>query len=965
MTRQASSGTGPDAGRPTTSPAGSATPAPRSLPLAWVVVAFALLTGGLVAAALVHLRMEALRSGEKLTRSLTHVIAEQTSRTIQTIDQRLQLVAAQLQGLEAAGPLDEATARATLRGHLTALPVVRAIWMLDPQGRIVWDSDVGNGGVVLADREYFQVHLASRSSAFHVAAPIRSRTMGNWTIIASHAVRSPTGALRGVLVAAIEPAYLRDVWRPIDLGPDGAITLFHRGGRMMARSPSWPVRTGQDFSGISLFTERLPVAPEGIYTGPSGIDGFARVIGYRVLPMYPDLIAAVGVSRAEVLAPWRRSALLAAALWLVAVAAAGLLARQVRRHARRLSESEQRFRDLAQAMPQIVFITDPRGVVQFVNRRWSDATGRPVQAAIGASWHELAHADDAAGVARSLSEAAAAGEPVQRELRLRASDGSLRWQLARAVPVRDRSGAVVAWYGTSTDIHELKMAQERLERQAHLLGIAGRLARLGGWMLDLDTGRLTWSDEAAEVLDMPPGSSPLAEDVLALLRPDSQAVVREAIRACAEQGRPFDLEMALDTPAGRPVWIRSIGQAVRDASGRVVQLQGAQQDITQRVRLLAEIQSLNSGLEERVAQRTRELARQEALFRSLTEQAPQPIWTTDPQGAATFFSRAWYDLVGGAPPRWHGDEWIEVVHPDDFEQLRADWKRCGRKGLPFEGRRRLRARDGTWHTTIFRATAVRNEQGEVAFWIGVENDVTDLMANQEALRLANEQLEAFSSSVSHDLQAPLQRIGSFAQLLEREVAAMPPGGKALHYAQRIAANVEHMREIVTGLLSLARVAKADLVRGRVNLSEMAGEILAQHQAEEPRRQVRWQIEPGMVVQGDARLLRSVLENLLGNAWKFTAQQPMARIDVGALRERGEFFVRDNGAGFDMAHAGKLFGAFERLHRQDEFPGTGIGLATAARIVARHGGHIRAEAQPGLGATFYFSLPVQDAVVTPA
>jgi light-regulated signal transduction histidine kinase (bacteriophytochrome) len=174
-----------------------------------------------------------------------------------------------------------------------------------------------------------------------------------------------------------------------------------------------------------------------------------------------------------------------------------------------------------------------------------------------------------------------------------------------------------------------------------------------------------------------------------------------------------------------------------------------------------------------------------------------------------------------------------------------------------------------------------------------------------------------------------------------------------------------MVQLVQGMLSLAEVSQADIVRGRVDLSAIAVEILSRLQAESPERQVRCRVEPGLVVLGDVRLMRSVMENLLGNAWKFSAQQDDAEIVVGGSVARGEFFVRDNGAGFDMAHADKLFGTFQRLHRQDEFPGTGIGLATVARAIQRQGGAVHGEGEPGRGATFRFTMPVPAAVAATA
>jgi light-regulated signal transduction histidine kinase (bacteriophytochrome) len=156
------------------------------------------------------------------------------------------------------------------------------------------------------------------------------------------------------------------------------------------------------------------------------------------------------------------------------------------------------------------------------------------------------------------------------------------------------------------------------------------------------------------------------------------------------------------------------------------------------------------------------------------------------------------------------------------------------------------------------------------------------------------------------------------------------------------------------------VSEVDLIRSVVKLSDVATEILQRLQSEHPQRRVKWQVDPGLAVVGDARMMRSVMENLIGNAWKFSGRQETAEIVVGGSSLRGEYYVRDNGCGFDMAYADRLFGTFQRLHGADEFPGTGIGLATVARAIVRQGGRVWAQSSPGHGATFFFTLPAADA-----
>jgi len=224
------------------------------------------------------------------------------------------------------------------------------------------------------------------------------------------------------------------------------------------------------------------------------------------------------------------------------------------------------------------------------------------------------------------------------------------------------------------------------------------------------------------------------------------------------------------------------------------------------------------------------------------------------------------------------------------------------------------------------------------------------------LERANRELDAFSYSVSHDLRAPLRAIDGFARaLLRNHAAALDEGGR--HYLDRIVSGVGRMSTLIDALLELARISRAAVSKTNVDLSALAGEVAADLRAAQPDRAVTVDIEPGLVARGDHRLLSVVLVNLIGNAWKFTARTAAARIEVA--RHFGEphaFSVRDNGAGFDMAYAGRLFAPFQRFHAGSEFAGTGIGLATVQRVVTRHGGRIWAEAAPDRGAAFFFTLP---------
>jgi PAS domain S-box-containing protein len=225
------------------------------------------------------------------------------------------------------------------------------------------------------------------------------------------------------------------------------------------------------------------------------------------------------------------------------------------------------------------------------------------------------------------------------------------------------------------------------------------------------------------------------------------------------------------------------------------------------------------------------------------------------------------------------------------------------------------------------------------------------------LAAANRELESFSHSISHDLRAPLRAIDGFTRILDEDYRSqLDPAAR--YYLQRIQTSVNHMGALIDNLLQLARLARAEPHRSAVNLSTLAHSIVDELCAADPARQVDFDCAPNLVAQADPHLIRTVLQNLLGNAWKFTAKHATARIELGCTQANGEtvYFVRDNGAGFDMRYISKLFGVFQRLHSNEEFGGTGVGLASVQRILHRHGGRIWAEGAVEAGATFYFTLP---------
>jgi PAS domain S-box-containing protein len=318
-----------------------------------------------------------------------------------------------------------------------------------------------------------------------------------------------------------------------------------------------------------------------------------------------------------------------------------------------------------------------------------------------------------------------------------------------------------------------------------------------------------------------------------------------------------------------------------------------------------------------------------------------------------------------------------LVHPDDQSALRSSYERTLSSGETSQRREfRIIRKDGGVRRLLTARSAISFADKPAVLVAHV--DITERWQAEEALRALNADLEArvaertaqleaaarelesFNDSVSHDLRAPLRAIDGYVQGVLSDYAALLPVD-ARHDLERVRRAARRMAELIDHLLSLSRVIGDELRRVPVNLSALAHEVLQELAGRQPERRVAVTIADDLRADGDTALLRAVLANLLGNAWKFTTPQPQPRIEVGAVAgEPSAFYVRDNGVGFDMHDAARLFRPFQRLHAASEFDGNGIGLATVARIIARHGGRVWAEAAVGEGATFYFSLPLPTA-----
>jgi len=375
------------------------------------------------------------------------------------------------------------------------------------------------------------------------------------------------------------------------------------------------------------------------------------------------------------------------------------------------------------------------------------------------------------------------------------------------------------------------------------------------------------------------------------------------------------------------------------------------------------------------------LRRSEQLMVDTQGVAHLGTWEWDVSQPHAIWSAELYRIYGLTPETYTPsyEAYLTMVHPDDRQRVMDATNRVFHEHVRYSHDERIFRPDGSMRYLHTWAHPVLDDNGRLIRLVGVCQDITEQKLAEEKVKQLNadlerrvaertrtiensmRDLEAFNAMASHDLRAPLSVIQGSCSLIMDAVgvadAPLPP--RVSENLGRIQRSVTRMTALVNDLLALAQVGQTPLARVEIDVSALCHEVLAQLRRVSPVRDVTVHIQPGLVCQGDAGLIRAAVENLLGNAWKYSSRVEHARIEVGldaAPDGRAAFFVRDNGAGFDMKDAHRLFAPFERLHKASEFEGTGVGLAAVHRIVERHGGRIWAEGEPGRGATFFFELP---------
>ncbi|MEW6613752.1 MAG: PAS domain S-box protein [Pseudomonadota bacterium] len=591
-----------------------------------------------------------------------------------------------------------------------------------------------------------------------------------------------------------------------------------------------------------------------------------------------------------------------------------------------------------------------------VNRKLCDILGYRCEDLLQITFRELTHPEDLEReleLRRRLLNGD--GQSYTLEKRYIHKDGRTIWANVTVSLVRASDGQPARTLALVEDITERKRAEAALRESEARYRAIGELIPFGVWTANAQ-GEITYLSRSLLELLGKTLEEMQGNGWLWVLPPDQAARAAADWRHCVERACFWDYEYHLRGVDGKDYVILSRGVPIRDAQGQVTSWVGTLLDITER-------------------QRTAEALRRAYEFRErIMESASNAIYAIDLEGRIILCNRTGATITGYEVHELLGQPFAVLFTPDALAGVQEQFARVVTQGMSVsQYETELTRKDGSKRIVSVSAAPLF-EKERVTTIVGTAEDITERKRVEAKIRqlnteleqrveertaellAANLELESFSYSISHDLRAPLRAIDGFSYALLEDCGGTLTEG-CRDYMRRIRRASQRMAELIDAMLNLARLSRGELRRERLDLSDKVREIAERLQQTQPERQVDFVIAEGVTAEGDSQLLRVVLENLLDNAWKFTSKHERARIEFGMREEDGRrvYFVRDDGAGFDMAYANKLFGAFQRLHNPAEFEGTGVGLATVQRIIHRHGGHIWAEGAVEQGATFYFTL----------
>ncbi|MEO7107909.1 MAG: PAS domain S-box protein [Rhodoferax sp.] len=694
--------------------------------LLWLAAAVILVSGGLIALVLVYLRAQAVATGERLTESFAQVIEEQTTRTFQSIDQGLQITANQLAQLQVAGTLNEESARQLLQTQLKTMPFARLLWVTDAQGRVRYDSGVGHIGTDLSNTPYFKTLQAHPHTPYLVSAPVKSRIDGQWLIPSARPLVAADGRFMGTIAASVNPLYFDKLWKTIELGDGGSITLLSSDGVLVARSPFYEPSMGKYFGDDMLFKELLPKEPSGILQNVSPVDRVARMFAYRTLSAQPNLVVVVGQSYALVLHAWKQLAILAAAIWLVAAFAITLMCLFLSRAWQQQAGVQAQVVEMGQRLQLATDAADigvwdwdvTRADQWFASTTYFTMLGYDPQEGMAdrAQWVARLHPDDRQAVkARIDAVLAGADLPYQYEARMLHANGSYHWiSVVGRVLARDADGKASRLLGVRMDITERKHAEEELRVSEESLSIT--LQSIGDAVIATDaTGHIFRMNLAAERMtgwDLQAALGRPLSEVFRIIHAQTRQPAMDPVQLVLQKGEVVGLanHTALLARDGKEYQIFDSAAPIKDRAGQMVGVVLVFSDVTEQYRVLLALEN------------------SESRYRALFEHAPDGILIADGNSNYLNANASVCRMLGYTREELTGMHASDIVIPSELPHIGLALDTIHAR-TPYHREWHFRRKDGS----IFPAEVIATYMPD-GHLMGMLRDVSERKHAENALR---------------------------------------------------------------------------------------------------------------------------------------------------------------------------------------------------------------------------------------
>jgi PAS domain S-box-containing protein len=624
------------------------------------------------------------------------------------------------------------------------------------------------------------------------------------------------------------------------------------------------------------------------------------------------------------------------------------LAAEVHQRDEELARSRADFATLADNMAQLAWMADETGYIYWYNQQWYDYTGTDLASMQGNGWRTVHDPTLVNAVAERYQASIRSGEPWEDTFPLRRHDGEYRWFLSRARPIQDAATGAVRWFGTNTDVTDLRQLQDQLSESEEEQRIQAESIPQQVWTARPEGTVDFYNHRTAAYLGVPMAENGAAH-WLSFVHPDDQGHMQERWEAAIATQRYYEAEFRLRRYDGQYRWFLGQAQARRTLGGQLLKWYGTNTDVHQ-LRVLQE-----------------QVLASQARFKQLLETLPQMAWTSRPDGSVSYYNQRWYDFTGGTFAELQNWGWEHFIHPDDLAQTVRRWQHSLATGEPFEHEHRWRDRQGHYRWFLARSEALRDSSGAITLWVGANTDIHDFKQTQQQLeeknaRLVrtNEDLDNFIYTASHDLKQPINNMaGIFEELTRTAYFRDPDAIKLISYFERALNRIYATIDDLSAIVQVQR-QQQELPIEPVELAPMVTEIIASLQDQVTQTGATFELDFATCPTANfvRPNLQSVLFNLISNSIKYAAPGRPPRIRLSctpdAVTGHPILTVEDNGLGIDLERFGpQLFQLFRRFHSHVD--GTGMGLYLVNRIVQNHGGRLEVSSTVDEGTTFQIYL----------